>query len=217
MTSWLPEGHVDADADWYVESDPGGERRARAWPLVVGVAVAVALAAVVLVAGRSGSSPIGAYTKTPGVLVTVPAQQRVPGPMLRGELLDGSRFDLAAWQGQILVINTWGSWCPPCRAETPELVRVANATRSQGVRFLGIDVRDNRAAAKAFVRQYRVPYPSLFDPDSRVSLQFRGLPPNAIPTTVVYDRRGRIAARAIGRITEPQLTAVLRRLQAEPA
>ena len=89
-----------------------------------------------------------------------------------------------------MVINVWGSWCAPCRVETPDLVRLANETADQGVQFVGINTRDNRAAAKAFVRSFGVPYPSLQDPDGQVLLDFQGVvPTSVVPSTVVIDRQ----------------------------
>lgn len=220
MSPGLPEGHIDAQEDWYEEGEvpsaaPGSATRRRRWQILA--VVALVIIALAWSWQNAGKTPSGsaAYVKTPGTLLVVAPARRIAGPRLTGELLDGSRFDSAVWQGKIIVVNIWGSWCAPCRAEAPELVRVANATYDQGVRFLGIDVRDNRSSAQAFARKYKVPYASLFDQSSRTTLAFRGLPPNAIPTTIVLDRQGRIAARAIGRITEPQLSAVLARLQEE--
>lgn len=202
-----------------VPTTAGRLRGARAWwPLLGLLAIALLAAGLAVYANGSSAGPgptAGAYISTPGLLATVAPDQRVAGPRLRGRLLDGAAFDSAGWAGDIVVVNFWGSWCPPCRAETPELVRVADTTRADGVRFLGVDIRDNRASAQAFTRAYRVRYPSLFDPDSQVGLAFRGLPPNAVPTTFVLDRRGRIAARALGRITAAQLTAVLTTLRGE--
>lgn len=108
------------------------------------------------------------------------------------------------------MVNFWGSWCPPCRVETPELVRSANAWRSSGPRFLRVDLRDERSAARAFPRQYGLLYPSLFDDDGTVTLSFRNVPPNAVPATFVFDRKGRIAVTAFGRVTADGLAAVLR-------
>jgi len=218
MSGSFPEDHLLAgDADW----DPGpprpsaGSRRRAVWPLVALLLLAGIAGGLAWRANHTTADEASGYISTPGVLSLVAPDQRLPGPRLRGQLLDGTAFDSSAWTGDIVVVNFWGSWCPPCRAETPELVRVANATRDQGVKFLGVDVRDNRASAQAFVRDYSVPYPSIFDPDNQTLLDFRGLPPNAVPTTFVMDRRGRIAARALGRINEAQLTAVLTTLRQE--
>lgn len=221
MPSGLPEDHVLADDPWWDPPDgrrkprTASRRRRAAIPALALLALAGVAAVFILQARPSGAPSAGSYISTPGLLTTVAPAQRIAGPRLRGQLLDGTRFDSATWAGHIIVVNFWGSWCPPCRAETPELVRVANATHSAGVRFLGVDVRDNRASARAFVRQYRVPYPSIFDSDNQALLAFRGLPANAVPTTFVLDRQGRIAGRALGRITGAQLSAVLATLQGE--
>jgi thiol-disulfide isomerase/thioredoxin len=221
MPSGLPEDHVLADDPWW--DPPEGRRNGRtsarrrraAVPAVALFALAAVATLFIVQSQPSGGPSAGSYISTPGLLTTVAPAQRIAGPRLRGQLLDGTRFDSATWAGHIIVVNFWGSWCPPCRAETPELVRVANATRSTGVEFLGVDVRDNRASARAFVRQYQVPYPSIFDSDNQALLAFRGLPANAVPTTFVLDTRGRIAARALGRINAAQLSAVLATLQGE--
>lgn len=221
MPGWVPEDHVEADDPWWGAPDGGDNsnvsvRRLRAgWPAIALLALAVIATVLVVQVWSAGGPEAGGYISAPGVLTAVPPAQRIDGPRLRGELLDGTAFDSAAWAGQIIVVNFWGSWCPPCRAETPDLVRVANATRGQGIRFVGIDVRDNRSSAQAFVREYQVPYPNIFDSDNQALLAFRGLPPNAVPTTFVLDAQGRIAARALGRITGAQLTAVLTTLQGE--
>jgi thiol-disulfide isomerase/thioredoxin len=88
-----------------------------------------------------------------------PPEKRQPAPKLVGTTLDDKPFSLTA--GDVVVINVWGSWCAPCRAETPDLVRLANEYGDQGVRFVGINTRDNPDAAKAFVRSFNVPYPSV--------------------------------------------------------
>lgn len=212
----VPPDHVLYDDPLWADTT-GEPRNGGGWRILwFAVLLVLAVAAVALfVTSRGGTATSGSYIATPGVLLTVAPDQRVAGPRLQGRLLDGSAFDSAAWAGQVVVVNVWGSWCPPCRAETPELVRVANATRAEGVRFLGVDIRDGRASARAFVREYQVPYPSLFDPEGRLLLSFRGVPPNAVPTTFVLDRRGRIAARALGRVTAAQLFAVLRTVNQE--
>jgi thiol-disulfide isomerase/thioredoxin len=131
-------------------------------------------------------------------------------PKLSGRTLDGAWLDVAAWRGQVVVVNTWGSWCGPCREEAPVLARVWSETKGAGVRFVGIDTRDNDAAARAFVRQFRIGYPSLVDDDGRLMLAFgRTIPVSAVPTTVVVDRHGRIAARVIGPVTYATLRGLI--------
>ena len=139
-----------------------------------------------------------------------PVNQRVQAPALKGTTLDGEPCALSSLSGKTVVVNVWGSWCAPCRAETSDLVRLANENADRGVRFVGIDTRDNPAAAKAFVRSFQVPYPSIDDPHGAVLLSFRGVvPTSVVPSTVVIDRQGRIAARIIGPVTYPTLKGIL--------
>lgn len=145
-------------------------------------------------------------TKTSGIAgadtgLTRYSSDRPAAPPLKGTTLDGAPFDSATLRGKVVVINTWGSWCSPCRAEGPDLVRVAREAESRPVRFVGIDTRDNAAAARAFVRSFKVPYPSVVDTDGLVLLAFNKLLPiSAVPSTLVLDRDGRVAARVIGRV-----------------
>ncbi|MFV2115071.1 TlpA family protein disulfide reductase [Micromonospora sp. LOL_025] len=146
--------------------------------------------------------------------VEFPVQERLPGPELVGTLLDGSRFDWAPLRGNVVVANFWASWCAPCRAETDDLEAVYRATREAGVAFLGINTRDGKDAASAFA-QGRVTYPSLFDPPGRVALQFRDLPPNTIPATVILDRKGRIAVVIRRAVVQSELEQVVAQLATE--
>lgn len=149
-------------------------------------------------ARRDGQAQTGGGTGT-GLTLYGPGD-RVAAPVLRGETLGGDRLALADLRGHVVVLNVWGSWCSPCRAETPELVRVFRDTQARGVRFIGIDTRDNPDAARAFVRTFQVPYPSVIDRDGKLLLAFSGLiPVSAVPSTLVIDPDGKVAARVIGR------------------
>ena len=110
---------------------------------------------------------------------------------------------MADFQGKVVVINVWGSWCPPCRSEADDLAVAAKQLQPQGVVFLGINTRDNSAdTALAFQRSHAVPYPSIFDPGGSLLGAFhRTLSPKAIPSTVVIDAQGRVAASVIGELT----------------
>lgn len=146
---------------------------------------------------------------TPG-LDRYPPGKRSPAPTLVGTTLDGKPFSLTDLAGNVVVINVWGSWCAPCRAETPDLVRVANEEADRAVRFVGINTRDNPDAAKAFVRSFEVPYPSVRDNNGEVLLSFRDtIPTTVVPTTVVIDRQGKVAARIIGPVTYRTLKGLL--------
>jgi thiol-disulfide isomerase/thioredoxin len=144
------------------------------------------------------------------------AGQRHPAPALTGELLDGGRFDLGQHRGDVVVINFWASWCSPCRAEASELVAVADATKAQRVSFVGIDIRDDRDKAKAFVEGHAISYPSLFDPAGRSALDFADVPPTATPSTLIVDRKGRIAALYTRALVREELEQAVRSVAAEP-
>ena len=145
-----------------------------------------------------------------GSIVVVSADQRQPAPSVRGTTLDGSVFNLADHRGEVVVMNVWASWCAPCRAEAPALAEVATQMATKGVTFVGIDTRDSAVTAQSFVDKFHVPYPSIVDPDGQVQLLFGdSLPPQAIPSTVVIDRQGRVAARALGRVDAATLRGII--------
>ncbi|MGW2996657.1 TlpA disulfide reductase family protein [Streptomyces sp. NPDC001193] len=130
----------------------------------------------------------------------------------RARDLDGNAVSLAGLRGHVVVLNVWGSWCGPCRAEADDLEQLSRRTRSEGVRFLGINTRDrDPAAARSFVRAHSLSFPSLPDPTGELLLRFPPalLNPQAVPATLVIDRRGRIAASIGGAVTEEQLRPVL--------
>ena len=140
---------------------------------------------------------------------------RAPAPAFGGELLDGSPFTSSSLTGDIAVINFWGSWCAPCRVETPEFQAVYADVAGQGVRFLGVDVKDQRQLAQAFVDSVGAEYPSLFDPRGEVALAFRGFPANVVPSTILLDRAGKVAAVYVAVVPEDDLRRALDRLLAE--
>jgi peroxiredoxin len=171
--------------------------------------LALIMAALALVAGcSSGGAGIGQSA-------FFEVANRRAAPRLTGELLDGGTFDLAQRRGEVVVVNFWASWCGPCRAEAAELVSVADATKSKGVSFVGVDVRDERDKARAFVTGHSMAYPSLFDPAGRVALDFSDVTPNTTPATLVIDRSGRIAAVFRKALLREELTPVVEEVAAE--
>jgi thiol-disulfide isomerase/thioredoxin len=168
--------------------------------------VLAALAAVALVA--SGCSNVAGtgdkgYIDGKGVITLLPdGDRKAPGDV-SGETLEGDQVSLSSYAGKVVVINVWGSWCPPCRAEADELAAAARELGPKGVVFLGIDTREaSRDNGLSFQRRYDVPYPSIYDPGGRTMLAFHGtLTPNAIPSTVVIDAKGRVAASILGEVT----------------
>jgi thiol-disulfide isomerase/thioredoxin len=179
--------------------------------------IVAVLAALVALAGCTSRASSGTTsTSDTGTSVVFDAGRRQPAPKLTGELLDGGTFDLAQHRGEVVVVNVWASWCNPCRAEAPELVGVADATKAQRVSFVGIDIRDDRDKAKAFVERHAIGYPSLFDPAGRSVLDFAKVPPTATPSTLIIDRQGRIAALYTKALMREELEPAVRRVAAEP-
>lgn len=143
-----------------------------------------------------------------GSVSIVPADERVAAPELRGETLEGEVLSTRDFADREVVLNVWGSWCAPCRAEAPALVEVAE--RMPDVQFIGVNTRDlDPAPAKAFVRAFDIPYPNIYDPDGALLLEFGTLPPKAIPSTLVIDDQGRVAARILGETTASTLAGVI--------
>ena len=125
--------------------------------------------------------------------------QRPAAPTVSGTTLTGQRLSLDTYKGKTVVLNFWGSWCDPCRSEAPALGTLARQLQPDGVRFVGVDIRDERDAALAFMQNFNVSYPSLNDPNDQIALEFQStVPPSAIPTTLIIDRSGRVAARIVG-------------------
>jgi thiol-disulfide isomerase/thioredoxin len=165
---------------------------------------------------QSVESGTGGVSQAAVGLTLYDPSERQQLPDIRGTTLDGRSLSVADLKGRVVVINVWGSWCSPCRQEAPILARVARETQSAGVRFVGIDVRDNVAAAKAFTTKSHIPYPSLFDASQSLLLAFSGIVPvSAVPSTVIVDQQGAVAARFIGKVDYISLTGVITDLLAE--
>jgi thiol-disulfide isomerase/thioredoxin len=183
----------------------------------------LALAGLLLVAGCSSAPSDGAFvfggTGGRTTVVYDPPETRGALPAVTGESLlePGRTLSSKDVPGQVVVLNVWGSWCGPCRAEADALDEVATASAARGVRFLGIDVRDQREAAADFVRDRGVVYPSIYDPPGRSLLALRGYPRNAVPSTIVLDRSHRVAAVFLTAVLASDLQPVVDRIAAEPA
>ena len=162
-----------------------------------------------------GSSGDTGYVSGKGVITRLAAEDRVRPGEVAGETIHGGRVSLADFAGKTVVVNVWGSWCPPCRAETPDLVAAAEELRDDEVAFLGINSRDlNKAAARAFVRRFDVPYPSIYDQEGETLLAFSGtLTPNSIPSTVIVDAQGRVAASVLGQVSKATLVGLVEDVQ----
>lgn len=179
-------------------------RRARRWTLLV-----LTLVLPLIAACSSGGSGESGFVSGDTGLTVVPVAERKDAPVVTGTGLDGE--DLTTdHPGKVVVINVWGSWCAPCRKEAPDLQAAHDQTEDTAV-FIGIDTRDpDPAPARAFVRNFGITYPSIHDPQGQTLLEFAGhLPPSGIPSTLVIDSEGRIAARIIGVVDEATLVGLI--------
>jgi thiol-disulfide isomerase/thioredoxin len=146
---------------------------------------------------------------TPG-LTLYPVGNGRQLPAIDGPTLGGGQLALSNLRGHVIVLNVWASWCAPCRAESPVLARLSRETYRQGVRFIGIDTRDQPEAGLAFRRRFGIHYPSLIDRRGELLLPLTQLiPVNAIPSTLVIDPRGRITARVIGPVDYATLRGLI--------
>lgn len=160
---------------------------------------------------QAGSSSFEAGT------TLYPKGQGIRLPEVRGPVVGEDRtLSLSGQLGHVLVINVWGSWCAPCRAEAPVLAAVSREMASRGVRFVGIDVRDKTSAAVEFEREHGITYPSIEDHSGQLLAKFTGIiPVSAIPSTVVVDAAGKIRARVIGQVDRSTLRSLLDELAQE--
>ena len=171
-----------------------------------------------LLAGCSSGQPVtrtseqdaGGIAVTAGLVQYEPADRKTApvaaGPSLAGEGV----VSTADYRGKVVVLNVWESACGPCRAEARDLLEASHDTADVAV-FVGLNVRDRQAAAaQAFLRSHNINYPQISDPSGQQLLNFAGtLPLSSIPTTLIIDRQGRIAARIIGTITATTLTQLI--------
>jgi thiol-disulfide isomerase/thioredoxin len=192
---------------------------------VLATVLATLLAAVLALAGCStGTDAVATGGEfefvSPGGQTKIfydPPESRGRVAGLSGESLlePGRTLSLDGFEGKVVVLNLWGSWCGPCRAEADDLQRVAEATAGDGVELLGIDVRDNREAAADFVRDRGLGWQSIYDPPGRSLLALHGYPRNVVPSTIVLDRQHRVAAVFLQALLTDDLLPVVRRIATE--
>ena len=200
-------------------NSPRGHARSRRAALLTAVAAASALALTACTSGGTsgGSGNTNFVTGNDGI-AQVAQGKRSAAPDLSGETIDGKQLDVADYKGKIVVINIWGSWCGPCRLEAQNFVKVSADLKDKGVQFVGINTRDGETRpAVAFEKQYGVTYPSLYDPTGKLMLRFKKgtLNPKAIPSTLVLDREGKIASRALLALSEDNLRKMIDPVLAE--
>ncbi|WP_405017932.1 TlpA family protein disulfide reductase [Kitasatospora sp. NBC_00070] len=183
------------------------------------LAAAAALTLTGCTADSSSSDGRTGFISGDGGLDTAPVSSRRAAPAISGATLSGDRAALADYRGKVVVLNVWGSWCNPCRAEAKGLQEVWSKYRDQDVQFLGINTRDPDANnATRFEESFGITYPSLYDPDGTEILKFPkgSLNPQSIPTTIVVDRQGKLAARAMRPLSTEDLERLIAPVLAEP-
>jgi len=168
---------------------------------LVTVSIIGALAASLLLGGCGRDLPASALVGAS----SIPAADRETMPPISGPTLDGSSLDLASLRGKVIVLNSWASWCGPCTDEAPQIAEFRHSSDPAKVAVVGLDVTDKSGDAKDFVAKYGITYPSIVDPEGALLATIPGVPPAALPSTVIIDADGRIAGRVIGATTAQQL------------
>jgi thiol-disulfide isomerase/thioredoxin len=185
----------------------------------IAVRTAAALAAMLILAACASTGAdeptrsagqVG-YPDVARNLTRIPPDQRKELPTISGPTL-GSNQSISTqdFRGKVVVVNVWGSWCPPCRKEAPDL-QAASVETKDIAQFVGITSKDyDPAPAEAFVRSFKITYPSIYDPTGKVLLAFAGeLPPSAIPSTMIIDRQGRLAVRVLSEVSKITLVDMI--------
>ncbi|TFD75022.1 TlpA family protein disulfide reductase [Cryobacterium fucosi] len=183
-------------------------------------AAMVGLVAVALLLTGCATDPLAAqyregsnkgFIAGDGSWTEIPAAERGDPIAWAGTSETGATLSSADYAGQVVVVNFWYASCAPCRAEAPALQKLSAQFEGKGASFVGVNVRDQAANAVAFNENYGVGYPSVMDVgDGAMQLAFSGsIPPNAVPTTLVIDRSGRVAARILGELSSPSILETL--------
>ncbi|MGC5167610.1 TlpA family protein disulfide reductase [Luteimicrobium sp. DT211] len=184
---------------------PRPARLAALMALLVGGALA--LAGCTSSSGNDGGN-LG-FVQGDGSVKTWTPSERSEPVTLTGTAFDGTKVDTSKWRGDVVVVNTWYAGCAPCRKEAPDLASLASSA-TDGVHYLGINSTDDAGAAQAFQRTFKIPYPSISDKSGSVVATLQGVVPvQAVPTTVVLDAQGRVAARVLGATTKATLAGLV--------
>ncbi|WP_374947450.1 TlpA family protein disulfide reductase [Agreia sp.] len=150
------------------------------------------------------------YIAGDGTVTEIEPESRQDGVDFAGTTAEGESVSQADYTGQVVVLNFWYASCAPCRVEAPALAKLSEKYDGEGASFLGVNVRDQAPQAISFEETYGIVYPSVIDTDGALQLAFSGdVSPNAVPTTLVIDKQGRVAARILGQVSEPSILDTL--------
>lgn len=188
------------------------------WVVVVGIVLGLVVSLAACSPEDSGAGDVvgQGYVSGDGSVQTYDVGERKGPVTITGTDFEGNDVDTSGWAGDVVVVNTWYASCAPCRAEAPDLVSLAGS--KDGVQFLGINTEDDAGAAQAFQRTFEVPYPSIEDRTGKVIAGLSGVVPlQAVPSTVVLDQEGNVAARVIGQVEGSTLEALIDEVLAEAA
>ncbi len=146
----------------------------------------------------------------------IQASERKQAGPVTGALLTGGSYRLSDDRGKVVVLNFFASWCPPCQLETPQFDSIYRERKSAGVQFIGMDVKDpSKSAAQSWIKDKGVTFPVVYDEAARSAIQLGDVPMAALPSTVVIDKRGRVAAVYVGAVLPADLTPALDALTEE--
>ena len=165
------------------------------------------------------AAPDQGYVAGDGSFEEIPVEGRSEPVDFSGTTQDGAVLDGASLRGEVAVVNFWYASCAPCRVEAPDLANLSREYEAEGVRFVGVNVYDQAATIESFDDRFGIPYPSILDvEDAKVRLAFAdNVPPQAIPSTLVLDRSGSVAAVIRGPLDRSVLEAMLDRVVGEAA
>lgn len=156
------------------------------------------------------------YQSGDGSTRTWKKSERTDVLTLTGTDYSGNAVDISQWRGDVVVLNTWYAACPPCRAEAPDLLEIATERADEGVHLLGINRTDDAGAAQAFEREFNVNWPSIYDKSGKAIATLAGVVPiRAVPTTIILDQEGKVAARVLGQVDKTTLNAMIDEVLAE--
>lgn len=191
----------------------GGSARTRTRLVVVGAVLAAAALALAgcssgsndKLADQYGKGTTQNYISGDGAITEISPAKRSDPVQFSTTTEDGKSITSASLRGEVVVLNYWYAGCPPCRAEAGYLTKTASAYSGKDVQFVGVNVRDQKATAEAFERTYKIDFPTILDADTgTMQLALSGkVAPNSVPTTIVLDRKGRVAARVLGAVDGP--------------